>query len=75
MSVVEGGERRVLTWEALRDEVAALAAALRADGVQPGDRVAAWMPNVPETLITMLAANSVGRHVHVDVVGFRRRPA
>ena len=40
--------------------VAATAAALRADGVQPGDRVAAWMPNVPETVIAMLAATSIG---------------
>jgi acetoacetyl-CoA synthetase len=40
--------------------VAAAAAALRADGVGPGDRVAAWMPNLPETVVVMLAATAVG---------------
>jgi acetoacetyl-CoA synthetase len=40
--------------------VARLAAAMRAEGVRPGDRVAAYMPNMPETLITMLAAAAIG---------------
>jgi acetoacetyl-CoA synthetase len=40
--------------------VARLAASMRADGVQAGDRVAAFMPNLPETVITMLAAASIG---------------
>src|SRR6478735_6125393 len=60
VALAEGAPRRELTWAELRAAVAALAAALRADGVEPGDRVAAWMPNLPETLITMLAANAVG---------------
>src|SRR5207245_1554314 len=37
-----------------------VAAALEAAGVRPGDRVAAFMPNVPETVIAMLAATSLG---------------
>ena len=52
-------ERR-LTRTELADQVARLAAALRADGVSKGDRVAAWLPNVPETVIIMLAAASLG---------------
>ncbi len=56
----EDGLRRTLTWAELRDEVAAFAAALREMGVGPGDRVAAWMPHVPETVIAMLAAASIG---------------
>lgn len=56
----EQGERRTYTWEQLRADVAALAAALTAEGVQPGDRVAAYMPHVAETIITMLAANAIG---------------
>ncbi|MDB5800695.1 MAG: acsA [Rhodocyclales bacterium] len=44
----------------LHREVARLAAALRAAGVGPGDRVAAYMPNMPETLIAMLATASLG---------------
>jgi acetoacetyl-CoA synthetase len=56
----EDGLRRRLTWEQLRWAVASLAAEFRRLGVQPGERVAAWMPNLPETVITMLAASSVG---------------
>ena len=41
-------------------EVARFAAALREMGVEPGDRVAAWMPNMPETIVAMLAAASIG---------------
>ncbi len=44
----------------LREEVAALAAALRAEGVGPGDRVAGWMPNAPQTMAAALAAASLG---------------
>ena len=44
----------------MRGEVAACAAALRAHGVTPGDRVVAWMPNVPETVIFALGALSIG---------------
>jgi acetoacetyl-CoA synthetase len=56
----EDGTRRRLTWDQLRAAVASLAAALRAEGVEAGDRVAAWMPHVPETVVTMLAAASIG---------------
>jgi len=41
-------------------EVARFAAALRELGVVKGDRVAAWMPNMPETIVAMLAASSIG---------------
>ncbi|MCB0981333.1 MAG: acetoacetate--CoA ligase [Ilumatobacteraceae bacterium] len=60
VAYTEAGDRRALTWPELRAEVAALAAALRAEGVQPGDRVAAYMPHVIETVVTFLAANAVG---------------
>ena len=60
VAITEHGERRAYTWPHLRAEVAALAAALTADGVQPGDRVAAYMPHVAETVITFLAANAIG---------------
>jgi acetoacetyl-CoA synthetase len=53
----EGGE---LTWGELRDEVALAAAGLRALGVARGDRVVAYMPNIPETLIAFLATASLG---------------
>ncbi len=44
----------------LRRDVAHLAGYFRAHGIGPGDRVAAWMPNLPETVVTMLAAASLG---------------
>ena len=44
----------------LRDAVARFAAGLKRDGVQKGDRVGGYMPNVPETIIAMLAAASLG---------------
>ncbi|MFN2565615.1 MAG: acetoacetate--CoA ligase [Gemmatimonadaceae bacterium] len=56
----EHGRRRSLTYEELYAAVARLAGALRADGVTAGDRVAGFMPNVPETVIAMLAATSLG---------------
>ena len=56
----EGGARRSMTWRELHDEVERVAASLRALGIRPGDRVAAWLPNVPETVVAMLASASVG---------------
>lgn len=56
----EDGSRRELSWRALNREVAALAAAMKADGIGVGDRVAAYMPNIPETIVAMLAATSLG---------------
>ena len=49
-----------IAWPELRRRVASLAAALLRMGVEPGDRVAAFMPNVPQTAIAFLACASVG---------------
>ncbi len=56
----EAGDQRMLTYRVLYEHVSGLSKALRAAGVAPGDRVAAYMPNIPETVITMLAATSIG---------------
>jgi len=56
----ERGQAGRLTQQQLRAEVARCAAAFRRDGVRQGDRVAGYMPNVPETIIAMLAAASLG---------------
>ena len=56
----EIGEHRTISRDLLRQEVARAAAALRRFGVDQGDRVAAVMPNMPETLILMLATASLG---------------
>ena len=57
------GEDRVrgeLSFAALHDRVSVFAQALRAAGVRPGDRVAGYLPNVPEAIIAMLASASIG---------------
>jgi len=56
----EDGASRTMTWDELRADVAAAAAALQETGVSAGDRVVAWMPNVPETVVLMIAAVSLG---------------
>jgi acetoacetyl-CoA synthetase len=48
------------TWGELREQTARLAAGLRGLGVVPGDRVAAYMPNIPETVAAFLACASIG---------------
>jgi acetoacetyl-CoA synthetase len=62
-AIVFHGEDRVvreLDFAGLRAAVAALAAALKGMGVTPGDRVAGYLPNMPETVIGMLATASLG---------------
>src|SRR4051795_9112576 len=49
-----------MTWDELADGVARCAAGLRRLGVERGDRVAAYMPNVPETVVAFLACASIG---------------
>ena len=56
-------ERRPLTamsWEELARQVRVLATQLRKLGVKPGDRVVAYLPNMPEAMIAMLATTSIG---------------
>jgi acetoacetyl-CoA synthetase len=56
----ENGTRRELSWATLQAEVRGLAAALAADGVGVSDRVAGYLPNMPEAVIGMLATASLG---------------
>eukprot|EP01030_Chromulinospumella_sphaerica_P002638 gene2638-2580_t len=56
----EKGQHRELSWPELRRKVASLALHLKAQGVMPGDRVAAYLPNVPEAMIAFLATVSIG---------------
>ncbi|MGB3808613.1 MAG: acetoacetate--CoA ligase [Parvibaculum sp.] len=56
----EGRSSEPLSWNDLRAHVARFASVLRGWGVEPGDRVVAFMPNCPETVIAMLAATSLG---------------
>jgi acetoacetyl-CoA synthetase len=62
-AIVFRGEDRVrrrLTYAELYGEVARTAASLRDLGIEPGDRVVGFMPNMPESIIAMLAATSLG---------------
>ena len=56
----ETSVRREMTYAELYEEVRRVAAALKKLGVTKNDRVAAFMPNMPETIIGMLAASSIG---------------
>ncbi|MDM9647472.1 acetoacetate--CoA ligase [Rhizobium sp. S163] len=62
-AIIFRGEDKVedrWSWDRLREQVSRLQQAMRAEGIGPGDRVAAMMPNVPETVAFMLAAASIG---------------
>ena len=56
----ETREEGTLSWDELREQVARAAGGLRALGVGPGDRVVAYLPNVPETVVAFLACASIG---------------
>jgi acetoacetyl-CoA synthetase len=63
VAIVHASELRELgelTWGELRRQTASMAARLRALGVEKGDRVAAYMPNIPETVAAFLATASLG---------------
>jgi acetyl-CoA synthetase len=64
----EPGDTRVLTYQMLTDEVAQCANALKSLGVKDGDRVAIYMPLVPETAIAMLACARIGA-IHSVIFG------
>lgn len=57
------GENHVhesVTWESLYNQVAKLADCFKKWGLQPGDRVAAYLPNLPQTIVAFLATASLG---------------
>ena len=56
----ENTQETTLTFSELKARVAATAAALRASGVVTGDRVAGYLPNLPDSIIAMLASASIG---------------
>jgi acetyl-CoA synthetase len=66
----ELGQRRVYTYFQLLTEVKKVAAALRSIGVKRGDRVAVYMPTMPEAIISMLAATRIGALHIVVFAGF-----
>jgi acetoacetyl-CoA synthetase len=69
-TLLENGERAEITWSQLRSQVSATAAAMRAEGVGVGDRIAAWVPNVLEAAIFGLAGLSIGAVVSTSSPDF-----
>jgi len=59
-SLAVGEQARELSWPELQRQVAALALHLQAQGVQKGDRVVAYLPNIPEAMVAFLATVSIG---------------
>jgi acetoacetyl-CoA synthetase len=49
-----------ISWDALKQKVAALQSFFIQQGIQPGDRIAGYLPNIPEATVSLLAAMSVG---------------
>lgn len=60
VGIAEDGTREEVTWDALRREVASLAAHLRDRGVGHGDRVVGILPNVAEAVVGLLATATIG---------------
>ena len=56
----EKGVHREMSWPELRRQVASFAVHLHEQGLKPGDRVAAYLPNIPETIVAFLAVISIG---------------
>ena len=59
-SLANGHAAHEISWPALKRQIATLALHLQAQGVQPGDRVAAYLPNIPEAIVAFLATVSIG---------------
>ncbi len=66
----EPGESRILTYQALHREVCRFANALKSHGIEKGDRVAIYMPMIPELAIAMLACARIGATHSVVFGGF-----
>ena len=63
IAIISVGEETApvrMTYAELYDQTARMAESLRKEGVQVGDRVAGFMPNIPETVVAMLACASIG---------------
>ena len=59
-SLNTGAAARTVSWPVLKEQVAVLALHLQAHGVQKGDRVGAYLPNIPEAIVAFLATVSIG---------------
>ena len=60
LHAAENRRLEAMSWADLAGQVRILGTQLRALGVRPGDRVVAWMPNIPQTVVAMLATTAIG---------------
>ncbi len=56
----EDGEQKLFSYLELKDMVARLVLSMRRMGIKKNDRIVGFMPNIPETIIAMLATASIG---------------
>ena len=56
----DAGRSRTVSWNRLHDDVVSFAAGLKAAGVRTGDRVAGYLPNIPETIVAALGTAAIG---------------
>ena len=52
--------KKKMTWSQLKIQVSAVVNFLKKKGIKKGDRIAAYLPNIPETIVTMLACSTIG---------------
>ena len=60
ISILENGERRECSYAQLYEQTERIASRLKQLDIQPGQRIAGWLPNIPEAAVAMLAASSLG---------------
>ena len=60
VGTTEAGTRKVLTHKELREQALAFAATLTRLGIQPGDRVVGYLPNIPESVVAFLGTAAIG---------------
>ncbi|MDA1074084.1 MAG: acetoacetate--CoA ligase [Proteobacteria bacterium] len=60
ISLLETGERTQMSYRELFEQTAAVSSQFKALGIKPGDRIAGWLPNIPQAVVAMLAATSLG---------------
>lgn len=70
ISIEENGNRKELTWQELNTQVSKAIQALRSEGIKPGDRIVAWVPNLIEVIIFAIAGLSVGAIVSTSSPDF-----
>jgi len=70
ISIEENGNRKELTWQELYLQVSKVIQALKSEGIKPGDRIVAWVPNLIEVLVFAIAGISVGAIVSTSSPDF-----